>query len=191
MAADPDICGGNDARRDAARNFACMTSDVRPADEANALPAVGDLNLSGHIARTGDAVADGAGRLGAGSLQAIEGFRLDWPGAPHGTDIVYGCTVGGLGTSLRSLTGGFVGTRGQARPVTGIWAEVLGSAASDLDLEIEAEFAGAGRVSGRSGDCLSGDGPEDILVALSVRVVPRGRVVVGEREPSGNRTSSQ
>lgn len=158
--------------------------------ERDRLRAAGDLiGLDGHLEGIGDRDADAAGWLGDPSGDAaIEGFRVHWCGARADVDIAYGCTVAGLRSSSRSLSGGYVGTRGRARPATGFWAELIGTDAEHYVLEFEAAFSARGCVAGQGGDEVRGEVPGDRLVALKLLVSQRDGA--GERKPARSGTSS-
>lgn len=135
------------------------------------------LNLSGHVEMVGDTDAATGHWLGAQSGEArIEGFTVHWPGRPLNIDLSYGCTVSGLGKSPASLTGGFVGTRRRAAPITSVWAELKGDEASQYDLIVNAAFSKRGKAVGGSGDVLHGLGPNDYLVGLNVSLLARQKL---------------
>jgi hypothetical protein len=68
--------------------------------------------------------------------------------------------------------GSFVGTRGQARPLTEVRFELDGPAAEDAELVIDALFQGGMpvRAKGRS-ICLTGSSGREALVGLRVALV--------------------
>lgn len=134
------------------------------------------VRLSGHVEGLGDTEAGADGWLGDPNGKArIEGFTIDWPDGEGDVDVAYSCTVKGMRAPLRALTGGFVGTQAQARPITGIWAQLIGERADDFALDVEAVFSARGTVAAGGGERLSGADPDDFLVALRVTVRQRDR----------------
>jgi len=88
-----------------------------------AILSTGEIELLAHVARRGDlTVKSGEWICGPQLPMAIEGVQIRWNGKPQGVDIVARATVNARG--LRQLpeqpTGGFIGTRGKAAPITAL-----------------------------------------------------------------------
>ena len=80
------------------------------------------LELLAHVARMGDIhVPAGQWIAGPESPAQIEGLAVKWRDRPRDLDLKYAVRVGGGTSSLMRANGdgSFVGTRGQARPLTG------------------------------------------------------------------------
>ncbi|MBO6757303.1 MAG: hypothetical protein JJ902_13310 [Roseibium sp.] len=153
-----------------------LESDTKMAAPVTMAPAGELVHLSGHVEMVGDTETRPGQWLGARSGEArIEGFAIHWPKRPLNVDLSYGCIVMGLGKSPNSLTGGFVGTRRRAAPITSVWVDLKGDDADKYDLAINAVFAKRGLTSGASGDILRGIGPNDHLVGLNLSLKDVGK----------------
>jgi hypothetical protein len=135
----------------------------------------GALELLAHVARLGDIrVPAGEWIAGPDSPARIEGLALTWHGLSRDLDVRYAVRVGGRGSTLMEANcdGSFVGTRGQARPLTEVRFELDGPAAEDAELVIDALFQGGMpvRAKGRS-ICLTGSSGREALVGLRVALV--------------------
>jgi hypothetical protein len=135
----------------------------------------GVLELLAHVASVGDIhVPAGQWIAGPESPARIEGLAVTWPGRPLDVGLNYAVRVGGRTSTLMRANGdgSFVGTRGQARPLTEVRFELGGRAAKDHEFVVDALFNGATpvRAEGRS-IFLSGPSGREALVGLRVGLV--------------------
>jgi hypothetical protein len=133
------------------------------------------LELLAHVARVGDIyVPAGEWIAGPKSPAQIEGLAVKWPGRPLDVGLNYAVRVGGRTSTLMRANGdgSFVGTRGQARPLTEVRFELAGRAAKDHEFVVDALFNGATpvRAEGRS-IFLSGPSGREPLVGLRLGLV--------------------
>jgi hypothetical protein len=152
------------------------TSEV--ADETLAKGPIA-LELLAHVARLGDIrVSPGEWIAGPKRPARIEGLALTWQRASRDLELKYAVRVGGIGSRLMQANGdgAFVGTRGQARPLTEVRFELDGPAAKDSELVIDALFEGGmpEQAEGRS-ICLSGPSGREALVGLRVELIDAHR----------------
>lgn len=132
------------------------------------------VHLTGHVEMIGDTVKKRGEWLGKRSGAArIEGFAIQWDDKPDHVELVYGCTVEGLGKAPNSVTGGFVGTRQRAAPIKALWIDLKGESKDDYQLNFVAAFSRSGVLVGRPGRIVSGLGVKDHLVGLAVAVVKK------------------
>lgn len=128
------------------------------------------LLIAGHIERIGDTVMQD-GWLGDPTGKArIEGFVVEWPDRPDGVDIAYQCHVGGIGQQAPSLSGGYVGTRRQAAPITAVAFALVGPEAENYRLEGSVVFAGGVACPVIPGEELCGPSGREQLVAMQLSV---------------------
>lgn len=131
-----------------------------------------ELRIAGHVERIGDTVAQG-GWLGSPSANSrIEGFVIEWPDRPDGVDIAYQCYVAGIGQQPPTLSGGYVGTRRQAAPITAVAFALVGPNAESYHLEGTVIFAGSFACSVMPGEELRGPTGREPLVAMQLSVFP-------------------
>jgi hypothetical protein len=134
------------------------------------------IRLLGHVAGLGD-VTVGADEWIAGpsAPSRIEGIAIEWPDRPAGLDLRYAVTAT-KSTPKTSGLGAFAGTRGHARPITGVTLELSGPNASELQLRVEALFLGSPttRTTGKR-IAMSGVTGREPLVGLRLRVEPVAR----------------
>jgi hypothetical protein len=71
------------------------------------------------------------------------------------------------------VTGGFVGTRQRAAPITGLWIDLRGAAREEYVLDFHLSFSRSGVLVGKPGKLMSGLGVRDHLVGLAVSVQKR------------------
>ena len=146
-------------------------SDETRSDGTNA------LEVLAHVARAGDiSVPTGEWIAGPESPARIEGFSLKckWRDPSRHPDLKYAVRVGGRTSSLMwgNGDGSFVGTRGQARPLTEVRFELTGPAAENNELVIEALFQGAAPVRAEGRNIrLSGPTGREALVGLRIELV--------------------
>ena len=155
----------------------------RPEEQRDGSKRAGALDSNGtsvleflaHVARMGDIhVHAGEWIAGPESPAQIEGLAVKWRARPRDLDLKYAVRVGGKTSTLMRANGdgSFVGTRGQARPLTEVRFELGGQAAKAHEFVIDALFQGATPVSaeGRS-ISLSGPSGREALVGLRVGLV--------------------
>jgi hypothetical protein len=141
-----------------------------PAPAAERVKPAGVFAASGHVSQRGDVTADAAGWLGSpGSDNRIEGFSIAWIDSVKGLRLGYGCEMPGRGRHAARVPGQLVGTKGQATPITRVFFELNGSAASEYELVVAAAFGGE-LVPTRNGTKveLSGATGQEPLTALKV-----------------------
>ena len=150
------------------------------------------LEVLAHVARIGDvSVPAGEWIAGPENPARIEGLALKWRDPSPRLDLNYAVRVGGRSSSLMwgNGDGSFVGTRGQARPLTEVRFELTGEAADKSELVIEALFQGARpvRAEGRS-IRLSGPSGQEALVGLRMDLVDTAMQGAAMASGSGDRT---
>jgi hypothetical protein len=136
------------------------------------------FTLIGHIAGRGDVQVKADEWLaGPSAPSRIEGVAIAWRGKPVGVDMRYLVnTARPQAISQRPLNiGEFAGTRGKALPLVGVAFEVIGDAASKIQLAAEAIFLGspASRAVGRRVS-LSGPTGREPLVGLKLTLEKTG-----------------
>jgi hypothetical protein len=132
------------------------------------------LELVAHVSRLGDIVVPaGEWIAGPANPARIEGLAFRWRDRSRYVGLKYGVRVGGRTSTLMwgNGDGSFVGTRGQARPITEVRFELEGSA-DRHDLVVEALFANGTpvRAEGRS-ISLAGPSGREPLVGLRLELV--------------------
>lgn len=130
------------------------------------------VHLAGHVEMVGDTTKKAGEWLGKRSGSArVEGFEIHWDDKPDDVELVYGCTIEGMGKAPNSVTGGFVGTRQRAAPLKALWIDLKGDGKDRYTLNYAAAFSRSGVLAGRPGRVVSGLGIKDHLVGLAVSVV--------------------
>jgi len=146
----------------------------RPEEQRDGSNTTSVLEFLAHVARVGDIhVPAGQWIAGPESPARIEGLAVKWRGRPPDLDLKYAVSIGRTSSLMRANgDGSFVGTRGQARPLTEVRFELGGRAAEDYEFVIEGLFQGGTpvRAEGRS-ISLSGPSGREALVGLRVRLV--------------------
>jgi hypothetical protein len=148
------------------------------------------LELLAHVARLGDVtVPAGDWIAGPASPARIEGFALRWSDRSRYGDLKYGARVSGRSSTLMwgNGNGSFVGTRGQARPLTEVRFELDGLLAQENEFVIEALFENATpvRAEGRS-ITLTGPSGREALFGLRVELVNASAHDAASGVTSGN-----
>lgn len=129
------------------------------------------VHLTGHVEMVGDTEKKRGEWLGKRSGAArVEGFAIHWDDKPDDVEIVYGCTIEGMGKAPNSITGGFVGTRQRAAAIKALWIDLKGKQKDAYALNYVAAFSRSGVLTGRPGKITSGLGVQDHLVGLAVAV---------------------
>ncbi len=130
------------------------------------------IQIISHVARLGDVVAGLDQWLGGPSAPSrIEGFSIVWPGKPSDVNLSYAATVAGQQPGAARLVGAgeFTGTRGRARPILGLMAELSGQGAKNYQLTVEGLFLGApARRSSGQTITLTGPTGREPLVGLRI-----------------------
>lgn len=150
------------------------------------------LTLLGHIERRGDvSVTDDW--LGAPTSTArIEGFSIDWAGnKPEGVELAYLCRVPQGSEPAIAMTGQYVGTRRQAKPITAVAFALTGIQAADYELSGQAVFAGQAPVGIVPDKELSGPTATEQLVALRVIVKRKAAQVSPPASPWDDAATTQ
>jgi hypothetical protein len=168
---------GQQAEADQDEDIATADEDVATVEtrEESRSEQTNALEVLAHVARLGDVSAlAGEWIAGPESPARIEGLALKWRDASPHPDLKYAVRAGGRNSALMwgNGSGSFVGTRGQARPLTEIRFELGGPAAENSELVIEALFQGATpmRAEGRN-IRLTGPTGQEALLGLRVEVV--------------------
>ena len=131
------------------------------------------IRILGHVAGLGDVtVGSDEWIAGPSTPSRIEGIAVEWPDKPSGIDLRYAVNSTKTAPKMSGL-GSFAGTRGHARPVTGLTFELSGPRAGDLQLRVEALFLGSPttRTTGKR-IAISGVTGREPLVGLRLRVEP-------------------
>ena len=133
-----------------------------------------------HVARLGDVTVGPDQWLGGPSAPSwIEGFSVNWPGKPANVSLRYAATIAGQPPGAARLVeaGEFAGTRGRARPILGLMAELSGAGARNFQLTMEGLFLGAPtrRSSGQT-ITLTGPTGREPLVGLRIGVASNQQV---------------
>lgn len=160
--------------------------------EANALEIAGNraivpppvlIKHLGHIEAKGDVtVIDGW--LGTPQGQArIEGFSITWTDIPEGIDIAYSCRSGTDGEPHIGLSGQFVGTRRQKRPITAVAFALSGPLAADFELSGQVAFADHPPLAIVPGKELTGPKGTEKLVGLRLIITARTPQAVSPASP--------
>jgi hypothetical protein len=149
--------------------------EIARAQVGRGTQATDALEILAHVARLGDiSVPAGEWIAGPDSPARIEGLSLKWRGGSGHPDLKYAVRTGGRNSTLiwGNGDGSFVGTRGQARPLTEVRFEIGGSEAENSELVVEALFQGASpvRAEGRK-IRLTGPSGQEALVGLRIEVV--------------------
>jgi hypothetical protein len=150
------------------------------------------ISLLGHVAGLGDVtVGSDEWIAGPSAPSRIEGIAISWPDQPAGVELRYAVNATRSAPKLSGL-GSFAGTRGHARPVTGLTLELSGANASDLQLRVEALFLGSPttRASGKR-IAIAGVSGREPLVGLRLRVEPvaKAQATAATTETSEGRSS--
>ena len=125
--------------------------------------------LTGHQEGVGDLCARADGWLGdPGAGRRLEGVRLADAAALRDADIRLEAEIAGRGRAGPAGAGVFLGTRGEARALTGIALRMAG--APEGAVAVEAVFTRAGRRTAGPGVWLRGAVAEDPLLALRLRL---------------------
>lgn len=140
----------------------------------------GALEVLAHVARVGDiSVPAGEWAAGPNNPARIEGLSLKWCRGSRHPDLKYAVRVGGDGSSTLvwgNGDGSFVGTRGQARPLTEVRFELSGRGAENGELVVEALFQGAPPVRAKGREVrLTGPSGREALIGLKVDFVDLAR----------------
>jgi hypothetical protein len=133
------------------------------------------LEVLAHVARLGDiSVPAGEWVAGPESPARIEGLSLRWRNASGHPDLKYAARTGGRNSPLTWANGdgSFIGTRGQARPLTEVRFELKGPAAETSELVVEALFEGATPVRAEGRNIrLTGPSGQEALLGLRLDLV--------------------
>ncbi|WP_338849755.1 hypothetical protein V8J88_11910 [Massilia sp. W12] len=133
------------------------------------------ISIIGHIEREGDVVAAEGQILGKpDDGLRLEGFQLMWPDKPEGVDLAYNVSIEGYGATPVVHTGGFCGTRGEARRITEVTFTLIGPQASAYQLDGMATFSGGFQVPVESGMPLGGPSGMEHLTAICLKTVAAG-----------------
>jgi hypothetical protein len=164
---------------------ATRSSEARPV-------SLDGLTLIGHVAGIGDVrVNPGEWLAGPSAPSRIEGISIEWPKKPADLAIRYSVTTAKPQTISQRMVelGGYAGTRGKALALVGIALELLGRAANDVQLNVEATFLGSPAIQ-RIGPRVSLSGPtgREPLVGLKIALERAGAEKLVKLPPNGNGT---
>lgn len=145
------------------------------------------IYLSGHIAYKGDMTAAPGKWLGSPEeREQIEGFTVHWPRRPVGTDISYGCTIGGRAVGAETVTGDFTGTRKRGLPLTSIFFRLRDEGAERFELQLTAAFSD-GTIIKDSGQNVSASGNSALAFLVGVcLLLQRKKLYYGDDKPKAD-----
>ncbi|CAM5287198.1 hypothetical protein SSTU70S_06548 [Stutzerimonas stutzeri] len=150
------------------------------------------LKLLGHIERRGDVSVTDDWLGDPTSTARIEGFSIDWAGnKPEGVELAYLCRVAKGSEPLIAITGQYVGTRRQAKPLTAVAFALTGTKAADYELSGQAVFAGQAPMAIAPDKELSGPTATEQLVALRVIVKHKAAQVSPPASPWDDAATTQ
>lgn len=161
-----------DARRGHGRNAEQMGQSGMSAGVAGASGGSNAVSIIGHIANLGDNKVSGGQWLGAaGAKSPIEGFQINWPRCPVGVKLMQ-CD---LSSGQTCQAGDFLGSRGQAKPMSGFELWLEGRVPEELSLSVEAVFERRGTVKKQAKWVeMTGADAMDPLIALKFDVRVEG-----------------
>lgn len=150
------------------------------------------LKLLGHIERRGDVSVTDEWLGDPTSAARIEGFSIDWAGnKPEGVELAYLCRVAKGSDPAIAMTGQYVGTRRQAKPITAVAFALTGIKAADYELSGQAVFAGQAPMAIAPDKELSGPAATEQLVALRVIVKHKAAQVSPPASPWDDAATTQ
>lgn len=150
------------------------------------------LTLLGHIERRGDVSITNDWLGDPSSTARIEGFSIDWAGnKPEGVELAYLCRVAKGSEPVIAMTGQYVGTRRQAKPITAVAFALTGIKAADYELSGQAVFAGQAPMAIAPDKELSGPTATEQLVALRVIVKRKAAQVSPPASPWDDAATTQ
>ncbi len=131
------------------------------------------LKLQGHIERTGDVTVENTWLGDPNSQHRLEGFVITWNKKPEGLDLAYLCRNGKGSQPSVGLSGQYIGTRRQAKPITAVAFALSGPQASQYQLSGEVVFAGQPPQTITPDKELSGASGSEQLVAIDVVITAK------------------
>lgn len=131
------------------------------------------VRMLGHIERVGDTVSQDDWLGDPSSERRIEGFALGLLGLSNRVVLKYGAQTAGTRKYARAVAGEFVGTRQQAKALTGVVFELSGPDAKNFQLSGQVVFLGQAPLTIKPGIEMTGSSGKEHLVALRVSVVPK------------------
>lgn len=141
------------------------------------------IKLLGHVEARGDVtVIDNWLGTPQGTVR-IEGFSINWEDMPKGVDIAYSCRSGIDGDPNIGLSGQFIGTRRQKKPITAVAFALSGPLATDFAISGQVAFAGHPPLAIVPGKELSGPNGTEKLVGLRLIVTARTPQAVSPVSP--------
>jgi hypothetical protein len=134
----------------------------------------GTLEVSAHVQELGDQPCRDGWVGTRGSGRRLEGFRIAPPAPELGVELEYAAAPDD-GALAWVAAGGFVGSRGLARPIRQCAARLNGRGAERLDIVYRGEFSRSGLSAvHRNGEPCRGKTEGDVLVALGIGLVAKG-----------------
>jgi hypothetical protein len=105
--------------------------------------------------------------------EALEGFAISWDTQPPGVELIYTCSVHGLGQLPATRAGTYIGTRDRHLPIQTVSFLLAGPRAGAYELSGEVAFSGHPPLALRPGVALAGPTGLEPLVALRPRIVAK------------------
>jgi hypothetical protein len=134
------------------------------------------VRLLGHIEKKGDIVSRDGWLGDPSSDLRIEGFEVTLSGFTERIKLNYAVLPAGAHKYTKIVSGGFVGSRQEAKAIKGVFFELSGPDAKKYQLSGQAVFLGQAPLTIKSGVELSAQTGKEPLVALHVSVVAKGSV---------------
>lgn len=155
--------------------FAPVSSVITSPQSQSKKPAIEPVNLVhlGHIERRGDVSTTSSWLGDPSGFHRLEGFAISWQNMPKGVNLAYSCRSGATGEPQIGVNGQFVGSRGQAKPITAVAFVLSGPRANEFELSGQVAFAGSSPLAIVPGQELTGPSGAEQLVALQLRITPK------------------
>lgn len=131
------------------------------------------VRMLGHIERVGDTVSQDDW-LGDPTLdRRIEGFAAGLLGLSNRVSLKYSAQTAGTRKFSKAVAGEFVGTRQQAKALTGVMFELSGPDAKKFQLSGQVVFLGQAPLTIKPGVEMTGSTGKEPLTALRLIVTPK------------------
>lgn len=142
------------------------------AGDFNDAPSGPVIRVLGHVERVGDIVVQNDWLGDPSSDRRIEGFAAGLLGLHDKVTLKYAALTEGARKFTKVNAGEFVGTRQQAKALTGVMFELSGADAKKYHLSGQAVFLDQAPLTIESGVELTGETGHEPLVALCLNIAP-------------------